>query len=200
MGWMRGSGIVGLGVALVLAGGLVGRAGGQLVLQRGALGRPALVMDETGQWTTPLPMGSDAEVEVYVPDISTTDWLQRNYTSFFQKQQYELSVFTFYKSLRACRGNQIAWGFGDQAHLEACVDIGYRLRRVLVDVGQKTVTLESAAMVSQDGLLVPDSGPAQQTTRTWAQLDPLMGKVLAQTTALAAEQEQAYDRRLNRGH
>lgn len=198
MGWMRGSGV--LGLALVLAGGLVGRAGGQQVLQRGALGRPALVMDETGQWTTPLPMGSDAEVEVYVPDVSTTDWLQRNYRSFFEKQQYELSVFTFYKSLRACRQNQIAWGFADQAHLDACVDIGYRLRRVLVDVGQKTVTLESAAMVTQDGLAVPDSGPAQQLTRTWAQLDPLMGKVLSQTTALVAEQEQAYDRRLSRGH
>lgn len=187
--------------AAVLTGiSLPRRAEAQQVLQRGPLGHPAQVLDEAGQWTAPLLIGSDAEIEVYIPDLSTTDWLQRNYRSFFERQQYQISVFTFYKSLRACRQNQIAWGFGDQAHLDACVDIGYRLRQVMVDAGQRTVTLQSAAMLTQDGLAVPDSGPVQQLTRTWAQLDPLTQKVLEKMTELAGEQERAYDRRINRGH
>ena len=192
---------IAVGLALApLAGGLSVQASAQQVLQRGALGRPAQVMDETGQWTTPLPVASDTEVEMYAPDVSTADWLQRNYGPFFEKQQYRISFFTFYKSQRACRQNQIAWGFADQAHLEACVDIGYRLRQVLVDVGQKTVTLESAAMLSQDGLVVPDSGPLQPMSRTWAQLDPLSRKALEKTTEFVAEQEKSYDKRLNHGH
>ncbi len=198
---MRSVGRCGIWLSgFLVAGGLLSGADAQQVLQRGPLGRPAQVLDETGQWTAPLLIASDAEVEVYTPDVSTQSWLQRNYSSFFEKQQYTISTFTFYKSLRACRHNQIAWGFGDQAHLDACLDIGYRVRQLLVDVGQKTVTLEGAAMVSQDGLAVPDSGPAQAVTRTWAQLDPLSQKVLEQTTALVAEQELGYDKRLNRGH
>lgn len=196
-GAWRGRLVAGLMLSVMILGR---QAAGQQMLQRGPLGHPALVLDESGQWTAPLLIASDDAVEVYTPDVSTTDWLQRNYLSFFQKQQYSVSIFTFYKSVRACRQNQIAWGLGDQAHLDACVDIGYRLRQVLVDVGQRTVTLQNAAMLTQDGQAVPDSGPPQQLTRTWSQLDPLSQEVLEKTTALVGQQEVRFDRRLSRGH
>jgi hypothetical protein len=168
----------------------------QQVLQRGALGRPSQVLDETEQWTTPLLTAGDKEVEIYIPDVSNAVWLQRNYPDFWDKKQYVISMFTFYRTPRACRANQIAWGFADQAHLDACIDIGYRVRQTSVDAQQKTVTLIMAGMVTQDGQLIQDSVQQQSISRTWAQLDPNTQTALQKTTELVADQMRAYDRRV----
>jgi hypothetical protein len=87
----------------------------QQIIQRGAFGKPSQVLDETQQWTTPLLLSSDRDVELYIPDISNPEWLARNYQSFQDKGQFVLSMFTFYKNPQACRTNQVAWGFSDGA-------------------------------------------------------------------------------------
>ena len=128
---------------------------GQQVVQRGAFGKPAQVLDETMQWSTPLPVSSDRDVEIYIPDVTSADWLKANYSDFQDKDQYVLSFFTFYRNTKACRANQIGWGHSDAAHLDACNDISYRVRQVSVDAHLKTVTLRMAAMIGQDGQIVP---------------------------------------------
>ena len=47
----------------------------QQVIQRGALGVPAQVLDETSLWTTPLALSSDHDVEVYIPDVTSPAWI-----------------------------------------------------------------------------------------------------------------------------
>lgn len=168
----------------------------QQILQRGALGRPSQVLDETEQWTTPLLLSGDKEVEIYIPDVSNAEWLRRNYPDFWDKKQYVISMFTFYKTPRACRANQIAWGYGDQAHLDACADIGYRVRQATVDAQQHTVTLLMAGMITQDGQLIRDSVQQQSLSRTWAQLDANTQAALQKTTELVSDQMRAYDRRI----
>jgi hypothetical protein len=116
---------------------------GQQIVQRGPLGRPAQVLDETQQWSTPLLVSSDHDVEIYLPDVSSPEWLRRNYTDFENKGQYVLSMFTFYRTTKACRANQIGWGYSDAAHLDACNDISYRLRQIAVDSHQKTASPSS---------------------------------------------------------
>lgn len=177
-----------------------GASRGQQVVQRGALGTPAQVYDETQQWTTPLPVAGDAEQEVYIPDISTTPWLDRNYADFENKGVYTVSLFTQYKRASACRRDMVRWGFADAAHLEACVDIGYRVRLLSVDTVQRTVTLHYAAMVGPDGQLLPDAVPAQTTTRRWAELDPTALAALTKTTQIVADQMRSYDRRMRGVH
>ena len=171
----------------------------QQVIQRGPFGRPTAVFDETGQWTSPLLMASDKddkEVEIYIPDVTGTAWLKRNYTDFENRGQYVLSFYTFYRSPRACRANQIAWGLGDQAHLDACAtDISYRLRRATVDTNLKTVTLIQAAMVDPDGVVDPASIQNRPLTRRWAELDPSTQTAIEKATELVTRQMAIYDRR-----
>jgi hypothetical protein len=169
---------------------------GQQIVQRGALGRPGQVLDETQQWSTPLLVASDRDVELYIPDVSSSEWLKRNYSDFIDKGRYVLSMFTFYRTPRACRANQIGWGNGDAAHLDACNDIGYRLRQALVDTNQKTVTLMMAAMISQDGEIVPVSIQRQSVTRTWTELDADTQAALKKATGLVTEQMRIYDRKV----
>jgi hypothetical protein len=168
----------------------------QQVVQRGALGMPSAVFDETEQWTTPLLIASDGDVQIYMPDISNIEWQKRNYDDYHFRGVYTLSLFTFYKTPAACRANQIAWGIGDAAHLNACIAIGYRVRRAKVDPNQKSVTLLAAAMVDQNGNVDPTSVETQNVFRTWDQLDTNTQAALKKANALIAAQMKIYDDKL----
>src|SRR5271163_4313572 len=130
--------IVILSTVLLLAGLSPTKGLAQQVIQRGALGAPAQVLDETGVWTTPVSLSSDHDVEIYIPDVTSPAWITRNYRDFEDKGQYVLSMFTFYKTTKACETNQIGWGYAGAAHLNACAEIGYRVRQVTVDTTLKT--------------------------------------------------------------
>jgi hypothetical protein len=181
--------------------GLVpGASFGQQIVQRGALGKPAEVLDETQQWSTSLLVSSDRDVEIYIPDVTSPAWLKRNYPDFEQTNQYVLSFFTFYRTTKACRANQIAWGYSDAAHLDACNDISYRVRQASVDAHLKTVTLMMAAMIGQDGRIVGSTIEQEPVSRTWAQLDANTQEALQKATALVSEQMRVYDRKINGVH
>jgi hypothetical protein len=173
---------------------------GQQIVQRGPLGRPAQVLDETQQWSTPLLVSSDHDVEIYLPDVSSPEWLRRNYADFENKGQYVLSMFTFYRTPKACRANQIGWGFSDSAHLDACDQISYRLRQITVDTNQKTVTLIMAGMIDQDGQLDPESLQTHAATRRWADLDANSQEALKKATSLITVQMGIYDRKMQGVH
>lgn len=169
----------------------------QQLIQRGPFSKPVQVLDETGQWTTPLLMFSDADVDLFIPDITAADWLNRNYPGFLDKGQYTVSMFTLYKTPRACRVNQTQSGFADAAHLDACmVTIRYRLRQALVDTQQKTVTLVTAAMLNQDGGMDPASVQHDSRTRSFSELDTGTQAALAKTNELVGKQMRLYDLRV----
>jgi hypothetical protein len=173
----------------------------QQVVQRGALGRPAEMMDETGEWTTPLLVAKDSDVQIYIPDVSNQAWLKRNYPDFWNKYQYEMTFLTFYQTPRACRANMIGWGYSDAAHVDACEkDIGYRVRRVSVDTHLKTVTLIMAAMVDHNGQIVPGSTEQQPISRNWSSLDANTQEALTKATGFVTEQMKIYDRKINGNH
>ena len=169
----------------------------QQVIQRGALGTPAQVLDDTGTWTTPFLAVPAKEVEIYLPDVSSQVWLRKNYRNFEDRGQYVLTLFTRYRSPEACRANQVGWGLGDQAHLDACAtDIAYRTRTATVDINLKTVTLISAAMVDPVGKLDPTSIQTTHLVRRWAELDANTQKALDVATAEITRQMARYDRRV----
>jgi len=170
---------------------------GQQVVQRGPFGKPVQVLDETQQWTTPLLVSSDHDIEIYIPDVTSSDWLSRNYPDFQNRGSYTLTTFTLYKTLKACRANLVSWGQGDANHLDACVDIGYRVRQILVDPNQKSVQLLNAAMVDQSGEIDPSSVQQTSTFRTWDQLDDTTQKAILKANDLVTQQMKIYDARIH---
>ncbi len=169
----------------------------QQVVQRGAFGRPAAIMDSGGQWTEAVRIVQSHDVDMYIPDISTSDWLKRHYPDFQDRGQYEITMVTLYHTPRACRDSQTGWGLADAAHLNACAtDILYRIRNAVVDPNLKTVTLISAGMVDPDGNLDPSSVQDQHLVRRWAELDATTQSALQTTTALVTRQMAIYDRKL----
>jgi hypothetical protein len=166
---------------------------GQQVVQRGPFDKPTQVFDQTQQWTVPLLVSSDHDVEIYIPDVTAPAWLSSNYSDFQNRGTYTLSTFTLYKTVKACRANQVSWGMGDEAHLIACNDIGYRVRQITVDPNQKSVQLITAAMVDADGQIVPESVQESSVFRTWDQLDDTTQKAILKTNELVTRQMRIYD-------
>jgi hypothetical protein len=169
----------------------------QQVIQRGPFGKPAQVFDETQQWTIPLLVSSARNLEIYIPDVTSSAWLSRNYSDFINHGTYTLSTFTLYKSVEACRSNQIRWGMSDNAHLDACNDIKYRARQIVVDPNQKSVQLVSAAMIDEEGQIVPESVQDSSTFRTWDQLDPATQQAILKTNELVTRQMKIYDAKVH---
>jgi hypothetical protein len=173
---------------------------GQQVVQRGPFNKPAQVLDETQQWSTPLLVSSDHDVEIYIPDVTSADWLSRNYPDFLNRGSYTLTTFTLYKTLKACRANLVSWGMGDADHLDACNSIGYRVRQLTVDPNQKSVQLLNAAMVDQSGQIDPSSTQQPSTFRTWDQLDETTQKAILKANDLVTQQMKIYDARIHAPH
>jgi hypothetical protein len=172
----------------------------QQVVQRGPFGKPTQVLDETQQWTIPLLVSSDRDVEIYTADVTTATWLSRNYSDFQNRGTYTLSMFTLYKTVNACRANQISWGMGDAAHLDACNDIGYRVRQITIDPNQKSVQILMAAMVDQDGEIDPESVQEPSTFRTWDQLDTTTQRAILKTNEVVTRQMRIYDAKVRNDH
>jgi hypothetical protein len=172
----------------------------QQVVERGAAGRPAQVLDETEEWTAPLLLVSDKDVQIYIPDVTSPDWLKRNYSDYQDRSFYTLSVFTFYKTPEACRVNQTNWGLGDTQHLNDCISIGYRVRRAIVNPYEKSVTLLMAAMIDLKGVIQPSSVQTERVFRYWNQLDENTQTALKKANILITEQMKIYDQKLQSVH
>ncbi len=172
----------------------------QQVVERGAGGRPAQVLDETDQWTTPLLLVNDKDLQIYIPDVTSPDWLTRNYPDYHDRSFYTLSIFTFYKTPEACRANQTAWGLASGEDLNDCIAIGYRVRSVIIHPHERSVTLLKAAMVDLKGAILPASIKTDRVSRFWNQLDENSQTALKKADALVAEQMKIYDQKLQSAH
>ena len=167
----------------------------QQVIQTGALGAPASVLTQDGQWSTLIPILSNADLDLFIEDPSVDGWLARNAENFINRSQYTILLVSFYKTRRPCREDQIRAGFSDAEHITACDAYRYRIRQVAVDTRQHTLTLLSSAMVLSSGMLDPASVRTDARTGGSAALDADAQKALADTTKLVAQQSHIYDAR-----
>lgn len=181
----------------VFAGGIQA----QQVVQRGAGGVPSQILDETNQWSVPIAVSESHDVDLYIPDVTSPAWLQKNYRRFMDEHQYVVTMVTYYRSPAACRANQAAWGNTDAASMDACsLDISYRVHQLRVDAHLKTITLLMAAMVGHDGSIIPSTVQNDRQERTWANLGPNTQVALDKTTRIVAKQMKAYDLRVQTLH
>lgn len=168
-------------------------AAAQQVVQVGALNMPSSIFTESGQWSTLLPILSTPDVDLFIEDPSNDDWLAHNSVSFLERGQYTIILVSFYKTLHACRADQIHAGLSDSAHFDACNNYRYAVHRIAVDNPQNAVTLLFSAMVFTGGALDATSIRRETHTRGLTELDTNAQKALADTTKLVAKESHSYN-------
>jgi len=166
-------------------------ASAQQMIERGPFGKPVKVLDETQRWSIPILVYEDKDIELYIPDVTTSEWIQSHAGTFNEKGQYTLSLFAFYKTERVCRKNQIDSGLGDQNHLDACASIGYKSHLITVNTWQKNITVLSSAWVDKAGQVYPELPPQKPGTRPFNDLDQNLRDALKKTTEIVAKEIEA---------
>jgi hypothetical protein len=164
----------------------------QQVIQTGALNAPTDVLTQDNQWSALISVLSNSDQDLYIEDPSTNAWLARNAQTFVDRGQYTITLVSFYKTVHACRADQIRAGFSDAAHVDACNNYRYRIRQIAVDAPQNTVTLLFSAMVFTGGTLDSTSIVRESRTRGFSGLDADSQKAVSDTTKLAGQQSDNY--------
>src|SRR5271165_4355838 len=146
---------------------------GQGLLKPGPVGRPLLVMDDAGNWSTPISLYSDSDVEIFVPDITTTGWIAWHAREFREAGTYSVYVFSFYKNDRLCRQSRIpAEHDTDPKWLEACAALRYQRKLTSIDTRKKTVTLLEVVLMEGDGQFRPQSQHRMYSTFPLVEASP----------------------------
>jgi hypothetical protein len=131
-------------------------------------------------------------MDIFIEDPSAETWLSRNAQAFLDRGQFTLTVVSFYKTPHPCHEDQIRSGFSDAAHIAACNNDRYSVRRISVDAPQNSVTLLYSALVSANGALDAATVYRETRTRGFAELGPDAQKALSEATKLVAQQVHSY--------
>jgi hypothetical protein len=164
----------------------------QQIVQPGALNVPSSVFTDSGQWSTLLPILSTPDVDLFIEDPSNDAWLLHNAASFIERGQYTVILVSWYKTLHACRADQVHAGFSDAEHIDACNNYRYAVRRIAVDAPQNAVTVLFSAKVFSGGTLDDASVRRETHTRGLTELDTNAQKALADANKLIAKESRSY--------
>jgi hypothetical protein len=68
----------------------------------GPFGVPIQVQDEFGNWSIPIKVYSDRDVEMFVPDITSIGWKSWHAERFRQEGVYVVQMLIFHKNSNYC--------------------------------------------------------------------------------------------------
>ncbi len=123
------------------------------LLEVDSLGSPYLVAGSDDQWTIPLTVYRDANVQIFIPDITGDGWLFMNAGHYPENGMFEVDLFTRfisddYRRSHICTREE----WSKLANLNAiCALIRYERSTILVDTKRRTVTTIIRAPADRTG-------------------------------------------------
>jgi hypothetical protein len=161
-------------------------------------GRPILVMDEALHWSSPISVYSDSDLEMFVPDITTTGWIQWNARRYRQTGTYIVSVFSFYKSDYFCRKELIPAGHKtDPKWLESCSSLRYQRKLVTIDTRKRNATFLQTIVMEKDALYNPQNQKNMRSTvplskvvprRAYDRISEIVGREINEYRGMTVEE------------
>jgi len=125
-------------------------------IKTGPFGTPILVKDPYGNFSIPIKVYSDPEIEVFIPNITAPGWVFWNKDVFNQKGTYFTYIYDHFKNESYCLRQILPKGkHSDADRLAACSQLRYRCRLILVDVRQNNVTMREVILMGKDAIWHP---------------------------------------------
>jgi len=113
-------------------------------------------MDDGDNWSIPISLYSDSDVEIFVPDITTEGWIYWHVKQFREAGTYSVYVYAFYKNDELCRRERIpAEHKTDPKWLESCSALRYQRKLVEVDTRKNTARVSSVLVMKKDAVANP---------------------------------------------
>jgi hypothetical protein len=141
---------------VLAAAALLPPAFSQELIKLAPFGRPIAVMDEGDNWSIPISLYSDSDVEIFVPDITTEGWISWHVKQFRETGKYGVYVYSFYKNDQLCRRERIPTEHKtDPKWLQSCSALRYQRKLVELDTRKNTVRVYSVLVMQKDAVANP---------------------------------------------
>ncbi len=101
----------------------------------GPFGEPKLVADQFENFQYPIKVYSDAEIDVFIPDVTNSGWIDWFGKPFSEKGLYEVCLYTHFKKSSFCERE---FAKGNPALVITCSNLYYQRRQIRVDTRNKT--------------------------------------------------------------
>lgn len=165
----------------------------QELLKLAPFGRPIAVMDDGDNWSIPISLYSDPDVEIFVPDITTEGWISWHVKQFRETGKYGVFVYAFYKNDELCRRERIpAEHKTDPKWLEGCSALRYQRKLVEVDTRKDTVRVYSALAMQKDAIANPMNLKVFNEVFPLAKLDYSQRQAYQRLSAIVTREMNAY--------
>jgi hypothetical protein len=125
----------------------------QELIKTGPFGEPLMVMDAGGEYTIPIKIKSNADTDMYIPDITRPGWIAWNKDNFQKRGKYWTYLYQHFKTDVACHRNHK----GDPNEAELCHLLRYERRTISVDVRANTLTILDAVYMPNTAMYHPSS-------------------------------------------
>lgn len=176
-------------VSFFAIAGMCSYACAQALIMTSPFGRPTAVRDEADNWSTPISVYSDSEVEIFAPDITSSVWASWHSAHFRETGTYPISLYSYYKTESACRREMIPAGHStDPDWLQACSELRYRLQHVIVDTRKKTITIVQTILMNGDASYHPEYSFPAKITVTFSSARESLAKAVASASAIVTRE------------
>ncbi len=161
-------------------------------IQIGPFGEPILVIDQFGNFTIPIKIYSDPEIDTFIPDVTSAGWIAWNGKLFREKGIYEVCVYRHFKKPSFCLRELIQPDKkNDPALIEGCSKLYYQQRVIHVDTRQKTVTISANILFDNTAMYARSTGLNAMKPKTFPLRTPGIGpqfaKEISRITAIITE-------------
>ncbi len=153
-----------------------------------------MVRDESSNWSAPISIFSDADIEVFVPDITTEKWLASHSHHFQETGTFPVSVYTCYKNDRGCKKEVIPAGHGtDPKWIEVCAELRYKVQDIVVDTRKKTVTVTLTILLGSDATYRSEYSFSGKTVFSFASPKDSLGKAMVKASGIVERSSEDYE-------
>jgi hypothetical protein len=165
----------------------------QELLKLAPFGRPIAVMDDGDNWSIPISLYSDSDVELFVPDITTEGWISWHVKQFRETGKYGVYVYAFYKNDQLCRRERIpAEHKTDPKWLQSCSALRYQRKLVEVDTRKNTVRVYSVLVMQKDAVANPMNQKVFNEVFPLAKLDYSQRQAYQRLSAIVTREMNEY--------
>ena len=139
--------------ALIVAFFLIAAQGmAQQLIQIGPFGEPIMVMDPAGNWSIPIKVYTDKNLDVFIPNLTDPGWVSWNKDEFIKSGRYETYTYLHWKNGSHC---QVEFR-NDPARLSVCSKMPYNRHLVSVDTRNKTITYLETIWMDRNAAYNPE--------------------------------------------
>jgi Gram-negative bacterial TonB protein C-terminal len=162
---------------------------GPLVIT-GSDGVPTQVQDQSGNWSTPIKVYSDNDVEIFIPDMTTVGAKFQDEDLYSLEGIYRTQLTFFYKTDKMCLGQLTSSEKTNVANQEACRDMRYEADAIMVDTKTTMVQLATQIRTGADAQIHPEHVLSPKFSSPLAALSTPMAKAISATSELMSHRVQ----------